>query len=169
MRSLKFFAVTLMLWPYLGIALLYVPGDVVPSIAFFLYLLLTAAVYGIDIINACRWKGEARQLAFWNMLIKLAHIPFHLILFLVGLVFLLAMVVPALLFVSPILIVIFSVISYLLLLTSSAYGVNAIVRGKTGGALSTKAAIVLGILHFLFVTDLISAIIVFVKLRGRRS
>ena len=111
MKSLKFFAVTLMLWPYLGIALLYLPGETGQYFIFFLYLLLTIAVYGMNIANACRWKGEAERLAFWNMLIKLVHIPFHLLLFLVGLILILAMVVPALVFVSPILVMIFSIIS----------------------------------------------------------
>lgn len=170
MKTLKFFAVTLMLWPYLGIALLYLPGEAARYFILFLYLLLTAAVYGMNIVNACRWKGEAERLAFWNMLIKLVHIPFHLLLFLLGLLFILAMVVPALLFVSPILVMIFSVISWLLVLTSSVYGINAIVRGRKMGALSTKAAVLLGILHLLFVTDVIASVIVFVRLRrdGKR-
>ena len=107
MKLFKLFAVTLMLWPYLGIALLYLPEDAAPYLFFSLYLLLTVAVYGINIVNACRWKGEAERLAFWNMLIKLVHIPFHLLLFLVGLILILAMVVPALVFVSPILVMIF--------------------------------------------------------------
>lgn len=169
MKSLKFFAVTLMLWPYLGIALLYLPGETGQYFIFFLYLLLTIAVYGMNIANACRWKGEVERLAFWNMLIKLVHIPFHLLLFLLGLIFILAMVVPALLFVSPILVMIFSVISWLLVLTSSVYGIMAIVRGRKMGALSTKAAILLGILHLLFVTDLIASIIVFVRMRRNRK
>ena len=169
MKSFKFFAVTLMLWPYLGIVLLYLPGEAVRYLILFLYLLLTAAVYGMNIINACRWKGEAERLAFWNMLIKLVHIPFHLLLFLVGLIFILAMVVPALLFVSPILVMIFSVISWLLVLTSSVYGLMAIVRGSKMGALSKGSAVLLGILHLLFVTDVIASMIVFVRLRRYRK
>lgn len=169
MKSLKFFAVTLMLWPYLGIALLYLPEDAAPYLFFSLYLLLTVAVYGINIVNACRWKGEAERLAFWNMLIKLVHIPFHLLLFLVGLILILAMVVPALVFVSPILVMIFSIISWLLVLTSSVYGINAIVRGRQIGALSTKTAILLGILHLLFLADVIASIIAFVRLRKNRK
>ena len=169
MKLFKLFAVTLMLWPYLGIALLYLPEDAAPYLFFSLYLLLTVAVYGINIVNACRWKGEAERLAFWNMLIKLVHIPFHLLLFLVGLILILAMVVPALVFVSPILVTIFSIISWLLGLTSSVYGINAIVRGRQIGALSTKTAILLGILHLLFLADVIASIIAFVRLRKNRK
>ena len=36
MKSLKFFAVTLMLWPYLGIALLYLPEAAAPYVFFLL-------------------------------------------------------------------------------------------------------------------------------------
>ena len=91
------------------------------------------------------------------------------LLFLVGLILILAMVVPALVFVSPILVMIFSIISWLLVLTSSVYGINAIVRGRQIGALSTKTAILLGILHLLFVADVIASIIAFVRLRKNRK
>ena len=57
MKLFKLFAVMLMLWPYLGIALLYLPEDAAPYLFFSLYLLLTVTVYGINIVNACRWKS----------------------------------------------------------------------------------------------------------------
>lgn len=72
-------------------------------------------------MNAWMYKGEnaCYRLAFFDMLIKLLHIPFYLLVFLVGVLMFVAMVVPAL---------------------------------------------VHGILHFLFVTDVISVICVFAKM-----
>ena len=169
MRSLKLSAIILMLWPYLGIALLYLPGDTAGTVLFLMYIPLTLAVYGMNIACACCWKGEAERLAFWDLLIKLAHIPFHLTLFLVGLLFLLAMVVPALIFVSPIVAMVFAVICWLLMLTTSSYGLNAVVRGKREGTLSGRAAAVLGILHLFFVADVIGAVILLIRLRKRKN
>ena len=86
--------------------------------AFFLgYLVMTAVVYFMNIVNAWMYKGEDNcyRLAFFDMLIKLLHIPFYLLVFLIGVLMFMAMVVH-------------------------------------------------GILHFLFVTDVISAICVFVKM-----
>ena len=80
-----------------------------------------------------------------------------------------AMVVPALIFVSPFLAVMLSVISWLLLLTSSAYGLNAIVRGKKEGKLSVGEAVCHAVLHLFFVTDVISAVLVFRKIRRREK
>ena len=52
MKTLKFFAVTLMLWPYLGIALLYLSGETARYLILFLYLLLTVRfLYKGIIIN----------------------------------------------------------------------------------------------------------------------
>ena len=86
--------------------------------AFFLgYLVMTAVVYLMNIVNAWMYKGEDNcyRLAFFDMLIKLLHIPFYLLVFLIGVLMFMAMVVD-------------------------------------------------GILHFLFVTDVISAVCVFVKM-----
>ena len=72
--------------------------------AFFLgYLVMTAVVYLMNIVNAWMYKGEDNcyRLAFFDMLIKLLHIPFYLLVFLIGVLMFMAMVVPALVFVSP--------------------------------------------------------------------
>lgn len=86
--------------------------------AFFLgYLVMTAVVYLMNIVNAWMYKDEDNcyRLAFFDMLIKLLHIPFYLLVFLIGVLMFMAMVVH-------------------------------------------------GILHFLFVTDVISAVCLFVKM-----
>ena len=171
MKKWKLSAVTLMIWPYLGFAVSWAAGRLELPSAFWLYVLLTAAVYIMNIVNACSCRGEgaAYRLSFWNMLIKLVHIPYHLFLFLLGILFLAAMVVPALIFVSPFLAVVLSVISWLLLVTSSAYGLNAIVRGKKEGKLPVGEAVCHAVLHLFFVTDVISAVLVFRKIRRREK
>ena len=115
----KVLPVVLLIWPYLFFAGFLI-GEENENLfsAFFLgYLVMTAVVYLMNIVNAWMYKGEddSYRLAFFDMLIKLLHIPFYLLVFLIGVLMFMAMVVH-------------------------------------------------GILHFLFVTDVISAICVFVKI-----
>ena len=115
----KVLPVVLLIWPYLFFAGFLI-GEENENLfsAFFLgYLVMTAVVYLMNIVNAWMYKDEDNcyRLAFFDMLIKLLHIPFYLLVFLIGVLMFMAMVVH-------------------------------------------------GILHFLFVTDVISAICVFVKM-----
>lgn len=115
----KVLPVVLLIWPYLFFAGFLI-GEENENLfsAFFLgYLVMTAVVYLMNIVNAWVYKDEDNcyRLAFFDMLIKLLHIPFYLLVFLIGVLMFMAMVVH-------------------------------------------------GILHFLFVTDVISAVCVFVKM-----
>ena len=117
--SRKILPVVLLVWPYLFfIGFMIGQDNETLFSAFFLsYLVMTAVVYILNIINAWIYKGEDNcyRLAFFDMLIKLLHIPFYLLVFLIGVLMFMAMVVH-------------------------------------------------GILHFLFVTDVISAVCLFVKM-----
>lgn len=115
----KVLPVVLLIWPYLFFAGFLI-GEENENLfsAFFLgYLVMTAVVYLMNIVNAWMYKDEDNcyRLAFFDMLIKLLHIPFYLLVFLIGVLMFMAMVVH-------------------------------------------------GILHFLFVTDVISAVCLFVKM-----
>ena len=115
----KVLPVVLLIWPYLFFAGFLI-GEENENLfsAFFLgYLVMTAVVYLMNIVNAWMYKGEDNcyRLAFFDMLIKLLHIPFYLLVFLTGVLMFMALVVH-------------------------------------------------GILHFLFVTDVISAVCLFVKM-----
>ena len=115
----KVLPVVLLIWPYLFFAGFLI-GEENENLfsAFFLgYLVMTAVVYLMNIVNAWMYKVEddSYRLAFFDMLIKLLHIPIYLLVFLIGVLMFMAMVVH-------------------------------------------------GILHFLFVTDVISAVCLFVKM-----
>ena len=115
----KVLPVVLLIWPYLFFAgfLIGEENENLLSAFFLGYLVMTAVVYLMNIVNAWMYKGEDNcyRLAFFDMLIKLLHIPFYLLVFLIGVLMFMAMVVH-------------------------------------------------GILHFLFVTDVISAVCLFVKM-----
>ena len=156
----KILPVVLLIWPYLFIAVLMAgsANEALYSKLIWLYIAMTVVVYVMNIVNACLYKGDnsCYELAFFNMLIKLLHIPFYLVVFLSGAAMFLAMVVPAL---------ILFVIDLLLLITTSMYGVNALIRAGKQGIVSKKFALVHGILHFFFVADVISSVWVFVRVR----
>lgn len=167
----KAIPVVLMVWPYLLIAVMATFGNGssvwnndASLILLYTYGLLTVVVYGLNIWNACTLRDE-KQLAFYSMVIKLVHVPFYLMVFCVGLVFALAMVVPALLFVSPLIISMLAIGDYLLLLTGSVYGISAAVRATSRGTLPKAEAILYSVLHCIFVLDVVGAVLVFCKLR----
>ncbi|MGN0999021.1 MAG: hypothetical protein ACI4PO_05665 [Faecousia sp.] len=162
----NFLSLLLMIWPYLLFAFCG-SGKAFPR-----YGLLTLVVYIVSILYVflSKEKDGGCRLAFWNMVIKLAHIPFYGILFAVGAGLTIASIgflVPLL--VLPMALGILALIDYLLLITSSMYGINALRRAKQKGTVSTAFVVVNGILHFFFVADVISAIVVYCRLRERKS
>ena len=170
MKKKAFFPILLAVWPYISVILLYLLAEVSDKLYWLIFaaiVISTVVIYTLNIINACTHKNERadEQLAFWDMLVKLIHIPFYLGVFFIGVVFLLAMVVPMFVMVSPLIVIMLAVIDFFLMLTSSAYGINAVARARQKGSISTGFLVLNIIMHLLFVTDVISAVIVFVKLK----
>lgn len=164
----KVLPIILMIWPYLFFVgfLIGEKNENLFSAFLLIYFVMTAFVYIFNMINAWIYKDEnvCYRLAFFDMLIKLLHIPFYLLVFFVGVLMVMAMVVPALVFVSPFIAFMLFLVDLLLMITSSMYGASALVKAVRQGKVSKKYAVVHGILHFLFVTDVISAVCVFVKM-----
>lgn len=95
--------VVLMVWPYLFILYTMLPDGFSESvyIGFLIsYIILTVVIYALNIWNAFTYQSEDAEykLAFYDMMIKIVHIPFYLGVFAIGVLFIAAMVVPALLF-----------------------------------------------------------------------
>lgn len=169
-KKKRFFPITLAVWPYLCVAafiLMFSANETLGEIFLWGGMLLTPIVYISNIIYACICKEEDSyyHLAFWNMVIKLVHIPFYLGVFLLGILLLMIAVVPAFIFVSPFLIVLLIIVDVFLLITSSMYGVNALIRAGRKQAVSKKYVVINIILQFLFIADVISAIVLYIKVR----
>ena len=163
----KFFPFILLVWPYLFFPAAYLKyADTETGIPWLLiFCILTPVVYIANIICAIRTK-DTKFLARWNMALKLCHIPSYLFVFLIGLASAVAMIkLPFTALIIPILVI----IDVLLLCTTSAYGVCALVRSKQENRISTAFMVVNIILHVLFVWDVISSIIVFFKIRKAKS
>ena len=164
----KVFPFILLVWPYLFFPAAYLKyADTETGIPWLLiFCILTPIIYIANIICAFRTK-DTKFLARWNMVLKLCHIPVFLFIFIYGVA--VALAVWAFLFFTPIILAILVIIDVLLLCTTSAYGVCALVRSKQEGRISTAFMVVNIILHVLFVWDVISSIIIYFKIRKTKS
>lgn len=169
-NALRFFPALLAVWPYGILAIgLFEEGSAGSMVFFWVYCALTAALVLFQILYCCLHRASARTFAFWDLVVKLCHIPFYVAVFALGVLMTMAMVVPALLFVSPVVDLLLLAVDTALMLTSSAYGIRAAVSGAREGKLSIGRAVVLGALHLFFVCDVIGAAVEYASLRAADS
>lgn len=132
------------------------------------WIAVVLAVGAANVANACldRERDSPRRLAFWDMLLKLCMIPFYLLVFIGGVAVSVGMaVVPGLLLMAPLMVGMLAVIDYVPLLLTSSYGFAAAVRARRQGLITGASAVVLCVLHALFVTDVVAAIVLYVRVR----
>ena len=102
-------------------------------------------------------KGwSARQLLFWNMLLKVCNMPFFFGVFLAGMM-MSVFVIPLLPF--------FVLLDYSVLLPSTMYGLSGLLQARREGRIDTKALIIFGALQFFFCLDVVSAVCVYANAR----
>lgn len=101
---------------------------------------------------------DGKQIMFWDMLLKLCNIPAFLALFAIG-----SLVV--MLNDEGFRLATF-VLSYLLLLSSTMFGVSGLIRCYKEGIFSGKELAIHLILHFIFFTDVLSAARCYGKIPG---
>lgn len=171
MRFKKCCPILLAVWPYVYILGAMLLSEKIATVFFNVYIILTIVIYIFNIIYACSFHEENSyyKLSYWNMVIKLIHIPFYAGIVLVSVFLLIAMVVPAFIMLTPVMIVILFFVSLFLMLTSSVYGINALIRARRKNRISTKYMILNIILHLLFVTDAISSIVLFMKMKKQNT
>ena len=107
-------------------------------------------------------KWEGRKLAMANMIVKLLQIGHYVTLFLF------AVSGALILFLFPMLAAIAFIVDVMTIALSGLVGLAAVLRCRVEGRLTTGAAIVNGILQFVFCADVFSAIWVFYK-SGKRE
>lgn len=134
-----------------------------PSIILGMIILLNI----VNMAIMCKKQEAFRKMAFWNLIIKLAHIPFYVIVFFIGILCgLLGLIpIPFMIFVSLGSVIILVIMDYMMLLLSSIYGIAAINIGKNKGILLEKELIWYSILHFIFLGDVIIAAILYGRAR----
>ena len=147
------------LWPYLtfGIYLLACFGGSqdfsVASIVMLSVLCLSPALGLICLVlGLTRTGNSAEALTRQNLHIKLTHMPFYILIFLAFLV-------------SPVALPVFFLFDAMALIVSSGFGIAAILRARKEGLLTTVRTIGHIIAHCFFIADLISAFLVWKRLR----
>lgn len=119
----------------------------------YLFILLINLVYALF---SSRFGVETKQILFWNMLLKLCNVPLYLFVFFVVLL-INVMAIPAI----PFLVV----MEYLLLLSSSAYGIRGLTICYKEKEISLGTLIVNLIAHLMFCTDVFSSVYCYNKIR----
>ena len=139
--------VLLILFPYLLIVPFITGISLEFGVRYFSVILvgLLASLF-LNVLNVFTCQMGAAELARWNLVIKLALIPFHCIIALLGFGFM-----PAI----PILFV----LTYSLLLASSCYGIRGLMLAREEPLWNPKLFWRLMIPHFFLIADVIAAII----------
>ena len=143
------------IWPYLLVCVfLYIrfiapaadgPVSPVPVFTVFCILLLAPVLALVCLLWGLKAQASALALlAKWSLAVKLAHIPFYLLIF-------------VLFMILPVFGVFFFVFDTMALIVSSGFGIAAVYRARKENCISTGWAIALGIAHCFFVIDVISA------------
>lgn len=160
----KVLPIILMFWPYLFGLVMKVEVEWLLTILFWGYCILTVVVYISNIVYTFQCKNPV-QLAVYNVLIKLVHIPFFVVMLLAEKFVSAFSVIPFAFIFTDILLWVILVVDILLLWTSSMYGIRAICLARKYGQVSGVFTVVNVILHLIFVADVISAVIVLCNVR----
>lgn len=149
----------LMVWPYLFGLLGRIEVEWLMTFLLCGYCLFTVVVYISNIVHAFQCKNPVESAAY-SVLIKLVHIPFFIVMLLTEKIVSAFSFIPFSFIITDFLIWMILVIDILLMWTSSMYGINAIRLARKYGQVSGLFAVVNVILHLIFVTDVISSVIV---------
>lgn len=101
-------------------------------------------------------KWTPIEMAYINMIIKLAQIPAYIAIFVLGVIFLLTIFTFGF-------VIAFVIVDILTILISGLIGVTATMKNYTYGSLSKSECVIHSILQFVFCVDVVSAIIVYRK------
>ena len=99
---------------------------------------------------------NGNQILFWCMLMKLCNMPIFLLIFIVALG-LFVVIIP--------LIPLLFLFDYLLLLSTSMYGISGLLKCRREGRLPAKVVAINIVLQFFFCVDVLSAIYCYIKSR----
>ena len=150
------------LWPYLlvGTFLIFmwftpdVLASVNPVLILFVMVLLGPALGTIFLLLGLKSRMLSPVLlAKWNLTAKLIHIPFYIVMFLLGFL------------VAPLAAPFFFLLDVMALCTSSGIGIAAVLRARKEGQATIGWAVLHIFMHCCFVLDVISAFLLWYKFK----
>jgi len=125
------------------------------------FALIAAGMCVIFLILALRRRWEPCFVAKVAMILKLIQIPAYIVIFILGVLFLLTVFTIPFTFA----LVIFDCVAILM---SGLVTVSSIINARRMGMISKAEAVIFAVLQFVFVLDVISAVVLFGMLSGRR-
>ena len=149
----------LMVWPYV-----FFLGMLWPNTPFFgIYCVLTLVICVMNMMHAGTYIGDnkARELSFWGMLIKLVHMPFHVTVMLLSVVVFMTVVTNTAIRGIPPIVMFLVIFAFFFMITTSAYCAKGALAGKEQGIIKKETAMMLSICSFMFIADVICAIIIY--------
>lgn len=161
-KKFSLFPLLVLVWPYLPFTLL-IWKENVPENFSSAYSVLSIVLFIANILYA-RSQKDCRMLAKWNMILKLAQIPWFVLVFLVGIGSLGLAIHPVLAAVGIMTILILFVMDYIQVFTTSRYGIHAILLAQRRG-MPRFVGWVLRIMHHLFVFDVAAAVILYIMVK----
>lgn len=172
----------LLIWPnvYLVLAYVITKFDIkTDDVGVFLegHMLFAILIFVANVVNVFAYKNQgdlAVKWSLWSMIIKIGYIPFFLGMVILCLVMGLGIVMLPMYFFITIpntwmMASVCLVVGCIMLVVPSLYAVRAYWTARKEGLLSTMEALVLSFLSFIFVTDVICAIVGFFKIKKKQK
>lgn len=135
--------------------------------------LFIPAVFGfINLITVILINKKTDRKAFLRcaVIIKCALIPYYIIGGLIIAAALLMMFTPVviMIFVGPVVAVMFSVIGWISMIGAASFSVGYIVASYKNGVIGRTIAVITGILQFIFVADVVSVIVLAIREKSKK-
>lgn len=157
----------LVIWPYV-----FFLGMLIPDASFFgVYTVLTLALCVMNIVNACSYMGEnnAKELSLWGMVTKLVHMPFYVAVMLLSMMVIFSVTANAAATGIPSILLFLIIFAFLFMITSSVYCAKGAQAGKEKGVIKKETAMMLCLCSFMFIADVICAVIIYSKIKQNKQ
>lgn len=150
--------ISLVLMPYLILLLIIFSEEILLAISLTLGIIVITIANFIYAIIYPKISNNVSDSLKWCMIIKLMHIPFYILLFVIGVASWLSF------FLLPVAVIAF-LIDCFVLITSSIYGVTGTIKLIKENQLSIGKGFLAIIGYFIFIIDLVTAVIMYLKVR----
>ncbi len=157
----------LIAWPYVFLAGLFLNGG-----SFFgIICVLTLVLCVVNIVNAWTYTGDntAKELGLWGMVTKLVHMPYYVVVFVMGMITMLSLFAGPATDGAPIGLLLMVIIGMVFMITSSFYSLKAVFAARDNGIVKKDSAMLLGITSFIMFADVICAILIYNKIKKNKK
>lgn len=164
---MKIPAIGLLVLPYVILASMFFAGGAFFGIACMLALVLVI----LNILNACNYTGDnpAKELGFWGMVIKLVHMPYYVVVFIMGFISFLAMIAQPDLSGVPFSLLVIGITGTVFMIVSSLYSVKAVFAAREKKLVKKDTAMLFAITSFIMFADVICAILIYNKIKQNKK